>query len=50
MIAFLRELLAYMGVRKKWFLLPIVVMLVVLGGLLTLSQGSAIAPLIYTVF
>ena len=50
MIAFLRELLAYMGVRKKWFLLPIVVMLVVLGGLLILSQGSAIAPLIYTVF
>ena len=50
MIAFLRELLAYMGVRKKWFLLPIVVMLVVFGGLLILSQGSAIAPLIYTVF
>ena len=50
MIAFLRELLAYMGARKKWWLLPIVVMLVVFGGLLTLSQGSAIAPFIYTVF
>jgi Family of unknown function (DUF5989) len=50
MIAFLRELLAYMGARKKWWLLPIVVMLVVFGGLLTLSQGSAVAPFIYTVF
>ena len=50
MVALLRELFAYMGARKKWFLLPIVVMLVVFGGLLTLSQGSAIAPFIYTVF
>jgi hypothetical protein len=50
MIAFLRELLAYMAARKKWWLLPIVVMSVVFGGLVTLSQGSAIAPFIYTVF
>ena len=50
MIAFLRELLAYMGARKKWWLLPIVVMLVVFGGLLIVSQGSAVAPFIYTVF
>ena len=50
MIAFLRELLAYMGARKKWWLLPIAVMLVAFGGLLALSQGSAVAPFIYTVF
>ena len=50
MLALLRELLAYMGARKKWWLLPIVVLLVVFGGLLILAQGSAIAPFIYTVF
>jgi hypothetical protein len=50
MIAFLRELLAYMGARKKWWLLPIVVVFVVVGGLLILAQGSAVAPFIYTVF
>ena len=50
MIALLRELLAYMGARKKWWLLPIVVMLGVFGGLLIMSQGSAVAPFIYTVF
>jgi hypothetical protein len=50
MMAFLHELLAYMGARKKWWLLPIVVLLVVFGGLLILAQGSAIAPFIYTVF
>lgn len=50
MFALLRELLAYMGARKKWWLLPIVVLLVVFGGLLILAQGSAIAPFIYTVF
>ena len=50
MLSLLRELLAYMGARKKWWLLPIVVPLVVVGGLLILAQGSAIAPFIYTVF
>jgi hypothetical protein len=50
MLALLRELLAYMGARKKWWLLPIVVLLVVFGALLILAQGSAIAPFIYTVF
>ena len=50
MIALLRELLAYMGARKKWWLLPIVVVFVVVGGLLILAQGSAVAPFIYTVF
>ena len=50
MIALLRELLAYMGARKKWWLLPIVVVFVAVGGLLILAQGSAVAPFIYTVF
>ena len=50
MIAFLRELLAYMGARKKWWLLPILVVFVTVSALLILAQGSAVAPFIYTVF
>ena len=50
MIALLRELLAFMGARKKWWLLPIMVVFVTVGGLLILAQGSAVAPFIYTVF
>ena len=44
------ELWAFMKVRKKWWLGPIVVMLVMLGLLLVLTQGSAVAPFIYTLF
>jgi hypothetical protein len=50
MIAFAREVIAYLGARKKWWLLPIGLVLVVFGGLLILAQGSAVAPFIYTVF
>jgi hypothetical protein len=50
MIAFTRDLIAYMGARKKWWLLPILLMLLVFGGLLILAQGSAVAPFVYTVF
>jgi hypothetical protein len=39
-----------MKVRKKFWLLPIIVMMVVFGGLVVLSQGSAVAPFIYTIF
>ncbi|MCK5088765.1 MAG: hypothetical protein KAQ88_02180 [Hyphomicrobiaceae bacterium] len=46
----LKELIAYMGARKKWWLAPVLVILVLFGGLLILAQGSAIAPFIYTVF
>jgi len=46
----LRELVAFMFARKKFWLWPIIVMLLFLGGLLVLSQGSAIAPFIYTIF
>jgi hypothetical protein len=44
------ELWRYLRVRKKLWLLPIVVASVVFGGLLVLAQGSAVAPFIYTLF
>lgn len=50
MVEFLKELWAFMKVRKKFWLLPIVFMLLLLGGLLVMVQGSAIAPFIYTLF
>jgi hypothetical protein len=40
----------FLGVRRKYWLLPIIVISVVLGGLLVLAQGSAVAPFIYTLF
>ena len=49
-MAFLRELWAFLRVRKKLWLFPIVFMLVVVGGLLILAQGSVVAPFIYTLF
>ena len=50
MTEFLKELWAFMKVRKKFWLLPIVFVLLLLGGLLVLVQGSAVAPFIYTLF
>ncbi len=47
---FLTELWAFMRVRKKFWLLPVFVMMAVFGGLIILSQGSAVAPFIYTIF
>ncbi len=44
------ELWAFMRERKKLWLLPILIVLVVVGGLLVLAQGSALAPFIYTIF
>ena len=44
------ELLAFMRVRKKWWLAPIMIMLILLSTLIVLTQGSAIAPFIYTLF
>jgi uncharacterized membrane protein len=40
----------FLGARRKYWLLPIIVISVVLGGLLVLAQGSAVAPFIYTLF
>ena len=50
MLDLIRDLWAFMRERKKFWLLPIFVVLLVLGGLLVLAQGSAIAPFIYTLF
>ena len=47
---FAMELWAFMKERKKFWLLPIILVMVLLGGLIVLSQGSAIAPFIYTLF
>ena len=47
---FLKELWRFMRVRKKFWLLPILLVLAVFGGLLVLTQGSAVAPFIYTLF
>jgi hypothetical protein len=49
-MSFLAELWDFMKVRKKFWLLPILIMMVLLGGLIVLTQGSAVAPFIYTVF
>lgn len=50
MLDFINELWSFMKVRKKFWLLPIMVLLLLLGGLLVLAQGSAVAPFIYTLF
>ncbi len=50
MLTIIRELWMFMRVRKKFWMLPIIVMMVLLGGLIILSEGSAIGPLIYTIF
>jgi hypothetical protein len=49
-MAFLRELMEFLLARKKYWLIPIVLLMVAVGGLLVLSQGSAVAPFIYTIF
>tara|TARA_B110000483_G_C18131567_1_gene517844 strand:+ start:1140 stop:1289 length:150 start_codon:yes stop_codon:yes gene_type:complete len=47
---FLKEFLEFIKVRKKYWLLPILIILVIFGGLIVLSQGSVVAPFIYTIF
>jgi len=47
---FLRELWAFLRVRKKLWLAPIIIVMLVLGGMLILAQGSVVAPFIYTLF
>jgi len=44
------EFWAFMRVRKKWWLLPIIIVMVLVGALLVFAQGSALAPFIYTIF
>ena len=49
-MSILAELWDFLRVRKKFWLMPIVIMLLVFGGLVILVQGSAVAPFIYTLF
>ena len=49
-MSILVELWQFMRVRKKYWLLPIILMMALFGGLIVLTQGSAVAPFIYTVF
>jgi hypothetical protein len=49
-MSFLAELWQFLKVRKKLWLLPIVLLMLGLGGLLILAKGSAVAPFIYTLF
>jgi hypothetical protein len=47
---FLKELFTFLRVRKKLWLAPIIVVMLILGGLLILAQGSVMAPFVYTIF
>ena len=47
---FLKEFWEFLKIRKKYWLLPIIIILLLFGGLIILSQGSAVAPFIYTIF
>ena len=49
-MSFLCELWVFMRVRKKYWLFPVIVMMLMLGGLIVLGQSSAVAPMIYTIF
>lgn len=50
MIDFIAELVRFIRVRKKYWLVPVILMLVVFGALIVLAKGSAVAPFIYTLF
>lgn len=49
-MSLIKELWEFMRVRKKWWLLPLLIVLISVGALLVFAQGSALAPFIYTVF
>jgi len=49
-MAFIAELWKFLKVRKKFWLIPVLVMMAIFGGLVVLSHGSAVAPFIYTIF
>jgi hypothetical protein len=50
MLDLIKDLWGFMRERKKFWLMPVILILLVLGGLLVLAQGSAVAPFIYTLF
>ena len=49
-MSFFMEFWVFMRTRKKYWLLPVVVMMVIFGGLLVLVEGSAVAPFVYTLY
>ena len=49
-MSFIKELWNFMRVRKKFWLLPIMLVMALFGALIVLSQGSAVAPFVYTLF
>jgi len=49
-MSFLKEFFEFLKIRKKYWLFPILIVLVLFGALIVLSQGSAVAPFIYTIF
>jgi hypothetical protein len=50
MLSFLREMFAFLRARKKFWMLPILLLMALLGVLVVLAKGSAVAPFIYTLF
>lgn len=50
MMEFLREFWRFLSVRKKFWLLPLLFTVVLLGGLIVISKGTAVAPFVYTLF
>jgi hypothetical protein len=49
-MSFIKELWNFMRIRKKYWLLPIMLIMALFGALIVLSQGSAVAPFVYTLF
>ena len=49
-MSFLKEFIRFLAARKKYWLIPVMVLLVLIGGLLVITQGSVVAPFIYTLF
>jgi len=49
-MSFIKEFWTFLRVRKKYWLLPIIIVLTLFGGLVILTQGSVVAPFIYTIF
>ncbi|MDC3036586.1 DUF5989 family protein [Candidatus Pelagibacter sp.] len=47
---FIKEFWEFLKIRKKYWLFPIIIILMIFGGLIVLTQGSAVAPFIYTIF
>ena len=50
MLSFLKEFVAFLRVRKKYWLVPIFIMMLLVGALIVLTKGSVVAPFIYTLF